>query len=79
MPDQPGEDTYRAAAQALVTAQGGHMAPRTRDTLAAGWVRRDDFRAAVDEAWRAGRDSIASRVVWLDENTATVDRSVVCG
>jgi hypothetical protein len=78
MPDTP-EDIYRDAAIAMVGAQGHAMRPSTRDVLAVGWWRRPEFRAAVDVGYAAGRQSITDRLVWLDDTTATVDRSVVGG
>jgi hypothetical protein len=76
MPDTP-ERVYRDAAGAMVEAQGYELGRFTMYALTAGWERNAAFRVAVDVAYAAGRKSIADRLVWLDDTTATVDRSVV--
>lgn len=54
---EPEEQLYHQAADAMVGAQGYKMTARTRQVLAAGWWRKNGFRAAVKVAYQAGYDA----------------------
>jgi hypothetical protein len=51
------DDVYRAAAKAYVTTGGANLAPGTLRALVALRLRDPEFRAAVEVAWRAGREN----------------------
>ena len=73
------EDVIRDAALAYIDQQGWKLSPHTRWELAYGHMRNPHFQAAVTLAYRRGRQAVAERAVWLDDTTATIDRSVLCG